>query len=144
MNNCTVRDTIVVSLDDTSSVGFKRASGRQLQRSWARFPKKETTASKPTGKLGKKFSRNPSNSASKHGSGNGVWGKQALSSAGGIIGAAINSSISGAHNFGFTNDPNALIVSASFQYSKNPGAIAGGIVGVAYNSNLTQVTLPSF
>ena len=140
--NCTVRDTVVVNLDDGAASGtLKRHARKEIGRRFAE--KKSERFRQKVHQPARGNSRNPANQNPFVGDPNmdmngskGSW----CSTAGGVVGVVINSFVSGCHNFGFKDDPLALIVSTSNYGGPNEIGedFAGGVVGVAYNSNVTR------
>ena len=104
--NCTVRDTVVVNLDNHAGVAAVRRSARS-GRSSSRESRK--------GQEGRNPARVSVNS-------------EQSSVAGGVVGAAVESFLAGCHNFGFTQNPLSPIVTTSNykSYQKSGVDYAGG------------------
>ena len=116
--NCTVRDTVVVNLDNHAGVAAVRRSARS-GRSSSRESRK--------GQEGRNPARVSVNS-------------EQSSVAGGVVGAAVESFLAGCHNFGFTQNPLSPIVTTSNykSYQKSGVDYAGGVAGLLFKSNITR------
>ena len=127
-SDCTVRDTVVVNLDDSMGVELQ-VSNRRHGFSGKKESKLRAFA------FSGHVSRNPlrpnpfidssqANEADYEQIQNGANG-QMYSYAGGIVGSAFYSIIINSHQFGFTNDPSAVVVSNSNGYAGTAGGVAG-------------------